>query len=187
MPFTTAIWFSGATSATNWVPDAVPSLRQSCRTPLTVAPKYISSSLTATPSTTATSVSNEPPGCDPSAPGLTSSTSTVPPGVPSVFHSSLPLAPSLALSSSVPLTGPRITKWNAVKSRTLVVPAAVPSLTSSVWNCSRPCTSRNNFPLATTSCVTPTRCPATVRMSFTSCVPASVPSVRQSCGSVRLF
>src|SRR5437879_3364296 len=42
------------------------------------------------------------PGNDPPLPGFRSATGTVPPDVPSVFHSSLPVVPSLALKYTAP-------------------------------------------------------------------------------------
>ena len=65
-------------------------------------------------------------------PGLMSSTSTVPAAVPSLFHSSTPLVPSLAVKKSVPFTFVSDrgleSPLPARMSLTSTVPAAVPSL-----------------------------------------------------------
>src|SRR5262249_53701414 len=69
----------------------------------------------------------------PPGPGQVSLTSTVPAGVPSLFHSSSPWTPSSAAKYNMPFTSARPDgfAWHEIegsRSFTITVPAVVPSL-----------------------------------------------------------
>src|SRR6266853_1406859 len=132
------------------------------------------------------------PQTDPT-PGAMSFTRTVPPSVPSVLHSSTPVAPSLAekynaLLNTVKPLGEEPAPGLGLMSFTRTVPASVPSLFHSSGPVTPSSAEKNQAPLKKTNSEGKRVPPspgkewsvAVVLMSFTRTVPVPVPSVFQS-------
>src|SRR3989440_3751093 len=116
-------------------------------------------------------------------------TNTVPPGVPSLFHSSTPVAPSFAEKySSLPRTASLRGRELApsLMSFTRTVPACVPSLFHSSTPVTPSSAEKNQVPLTKANSVgrgvplAPGKEFPVGLMSFTRTVPVSVPSVFHS-------
>src|SRR5258706_5566692 len=175
-------------SFTRTVPPSVPSVFHSSR-PLTPssAEKYKALLNTVKPLGEELKGSRIPP-MEPT-PGAMSFTRTVPPSVPSVFHSSTPVLPSLAakynavLNTVKPL-GEEPAPGLGLMSFTRTVPASVPSLFHSSGPVTPSSAEKNQAPLRKTNSEGKRVPPspgkewsvAVLLMSFTSAVPAAGPS-----------
>src|SRR5712671_6176169 len=177
-------------SFTCTVPPSVPSVFHSSR-PLTPssAEKYNALLNTVKPFGEELKGARIPP-MDPT-PGAMSFTRTVPPSVPSVFHSSAPVPPSLAekynaLLNTVKPLGEE--PGLGLMSFTRTVPASVPSLFHSSGPVTPSAAEKNQAPLKKTNSEGKRVPPspgkewsvAVVLMSFTRTVPVPVPSVFHS-------